>query len=86
MRGLDTDEFVVTFVPGNIQPSPLLQPDASAKMGRAGAAYERQHYGRFRSVAELDQSDQVESDQGLDITSEHDLFSETRLPLFGIIL
>jgi hypothetical protein len=54
MRGLDTDEFVVTFVPGNIQPSPLLQPDASAKMGRAGAAYERQHYGRFRSVAELD--------------------------------
>jgi hypothetical protein len=49
---LDTDEFVVTFVPGNIQPSPLLWRDASAKMGEVGAAHECGHYGRFRSVVE----------------------------------
>src|ERR1700733_15900192 len=52
MRGLETDEFVLTFVPGDMQPSPQLGRDASAKMGEAGAGNDRGYYGRFRTVAE----------------------------------
>jgi hypothetical protein len=50
MRGFETDALVLTFVPGDMQPSPLLRRDASVKMGEAGAGYDCRHYGRFRSV------------------------------------
>src|ERR1700753_1381708 len=52
MRGLETDEFVLTLIPGDMPPSPQLGRDASAKMGEGAAGNDRGYYGRFRSVVD----------------------------------
>jgi hypothetical protein len=51
MRGLDTDEFVLTTVPGNCPPCRRLKLDASANMVVGLAGRERQRYGESRTVA-----------------------------------